>query len=163
MESLRSIAPVDGQVLLDQLEHRWRHPRCPPSLYVLTCTLCAPDRGALVADDGNFVQELFCTKVGQAKRTVAARFPAYKREVLGGVSILEGSQTLRVMIYGDGSAMLLERKIQQFAKKIGSRAEVVEQGRVRYVGDETYVGVEMIDAICDFARLRERTNERSET
>jgi hypothetical protein len=32
LDGLRSIAPVDGQVLLDQLEHRWRHPLCSPSL-----------------------------------------------------------------------------------------------------------------------------------
>jgi hypothetical protein len=154
LEALRRIAPFDGKILLDQLEHRWKHPDCPPSLYVLTCTLCAPDRGALLDHDANLVQELVCTKVGQAKRTVAARFPAYKTQVLGGVRISEGSQSLRVMIYGDGSAMPLEREIQQFARNVGSRAEVAENGAVRYVGDETYVGVEMADAICAFARQR---------
>jgi hypothetical protein len=59
------------------------------------------------------------------------------------------------MIYGDGSAMLLEREIQQFAGDIGSRAQVVEEAGVRYVGNETYVGIEMADAICTFARHRE--------
>jgi hypothetical protein len=109
----------------------------------------------LVAFDGSLVQELLCTKVGKAKRTVAARFPAYKTQVLGGVEIVGGTQTLRLMIYGDGSAMLLEREIQQFAGDIGSRAQVVEEAGVRYVGNETYVGIEMADAICTFARHRE--------
>lgn len=158
LDSLRSIAPVDGQVLLDQLEHRWRHPLCSPSLYVLTCRLYAPDRGTLVADSANPVQELLCTKVGQARHTVAARIAAYKTQVLGGVSIAEGSQDLRVVIYGDGSTMLSEREIKEVAKNIGSRAEVVEEaGLRRRVGAETYVGVEIIDAICALARQRERT------
>jgi hypothetical protein len=156
LEGLRGIAPVDGQVLLDQLEYRWRHPYCPPSLYVMTCTLRAADKQTLVADAANPVRELRCTKVGQAKRTVAARIEAYKRELLGGVGIAEGSQSLRVVIYGDGAAMLLEHEIQDFARGIGSRAEVVEEPGARYVGDETYVGVNMIGAICAFARQHER-------
>ena len=45
-ERLRTGAPADGQVLLDQLEHRWRHPDCLPALYLITCTLEAPNRGA---------------------------------------------------------------------------------------------------------------------
>jgi hypothetical protein len=49
LEGLRDVAPADGHVLLDQVEHRWRHPHCPPSLYVLALTLCAPDGGGLVA------------------------------------------------------------------------------------------------------------------
>jgi hypothetical protein len=155
LEALNGIAPVESQGLLDQLDHRWRHPHSPASLYVLACTLRAPERGALVDETGKFVQELRCTKVGQAKRTVAARLPAYKTEVLGGVEIVERSQNLRVVIYGDGSAMLLEREIQEVAKRIGSRAQVVEEDRARYVGNETYVGVEMIGAICAFARKRE--------
>jgi hypothetical protein len=155
LEALSNIAPREGQGLLDQLEHRWRHPHSPASLYVLACTLRAPEQGALVDDTGKFVQELLCTKVGQAKRTVAARLPAYKTEVLGGVEIVEHSQNLRVVIYEDGSAMLLEREIQEVAKRIGSRAQVVEEDRARYVGNETYVGVEMIDVICAFARKRE--------
>ena len=53
--------------------------------------------------------------------------------------------------------MLLEPEIQEAARDIGSRAQVVEEAGVRYVGDETYVGVEMIDALCAFARQRERT------
>ncbi len=158
MESLRGDAPTDGQVLLDQLDHRWRHPDCPACLYVLTCTLCAPDHGALVDDAGRLVQELLCTKVGRAKRAVAARIAGYKTDVLGGVSILEGSPTLRVVIYGDDAAMLLEHEVLQVAENNGSRAEVVEQAGVRRgVGSETYVGVGMIDAICAFAREREST------
>jgi hypothetical protein len=149
---LRGVAPVDGHVLLDQLDHRWRHPDCPASLYVLALRLRAPDRGALVAENGQLVQELLCTKVGQAKRTLAARIAAYKSQLLGGVRISAGSQSLRVVIYGDSSAMLLEREIQQVARSRGSRAQVVNEGDVGNVGDETYAGVEIIDAICAFAR-----------
>jgi hypothetical protein len=89
LESLRTTAREEGQVLLDQLDHRWRHPHCPACLYVLTCTLLAPDRGALVAATGELVQKLPCTKVGQAKRTVAARIDAYKSEPLGGLEIAD--------------------------------------------------------------------------
>jgi hypothetical protein len=143
-------------VLLDQLDHRWRHPHCPACLYVLTCTLLAPDRGALVAATGELVQKLPCTKVGQAKRTVAARIDAYKSEPLGGLEIAEGSPTLRIVIYGDGSAMLVERDLHKFARSIGSRVEVVEEDGRRHFhrSDETYVGVEMIDALCAFAQER---------
>lgn len=158
MESLRGVVPTDGQVLLDQLKHRWRHPDCPPCLYVLTCTLCAPEHGALIDDAGKLVEKLLCTKVGQAKRAVAARIEGYKRDVLGGVSILEGSATLRIVIYGDGAAMLLEHEVQQVAKNNGSHAEVVEQSGVRRrVGSETYVGLGMVDDICAFARERVST------
>lgn len=66
LERLRSIAPAEGSVLLDQLEHRWRHPDCPPSLYVVTCTLSAPEGGAMVAGAAESVQELLCSKVGAA-------------------------------------------------------------------------------------------------
>lgn len=156
LEGLREIAPPETVGLLDQLEHRWEHPHCPPALYALTCTLRAPDQGALVSDSGELVQELLCTKVGQAKHTVAARITTYKTQVLGGVPIAVRSPTLRVVIYGDSSVMLLEGEIQAFARSIGSRAEVVQEGHMRYVGDETYVGVEMIDAICAFARQRGR-------
>jgi hypothetical protein len=155
IESLRGVVPTDGQVLLDQLEHRWRHPYCPPCLYVLTCTLRAPEHGVLLDAAGEPVEELLCTKVGQAKRAVAARIERYKSDVLGRVSILAGSPTLRIVIYGDGAAMLLEHEVQHVAKNHGLHAEVVEQSGVRRrVGDETYVGVGMIDAICAFARDR---------
>jgi hypothetical protein len=155
LESLRSIAPLAGQVLLDQIEHRWRHPLCLPSLYVLTCTLRAPARGSLVEDSANLAQEILCTKVGQARHTVAARMARYKTEVLGGVHIVEGSQNLRAVIFGDGPAMLLERDIKEVARNIGRRAEVADETGVRRrVGSETYVGVEIIDPICAFARQR---------
>jgi hypothetical protein len=155
MERLRGVVTTDGQVLLDQLEHRWRHPDCMACLYVLTCRLRAPKDWALVDDAGELVQELPCAKVGQAKRTVAARIERYKTDVLGKVAIVEGSPTLRIVIYGEDAAMPLEHEVQHVAKRNGSRAEVVEQGGVRrFVGSETYVGVGVIDAICDFARDR---------
>jgi len=158
LEGLRGIAPAEGLGLIDQLAHRWTYPDCPPCLYVLTCTLRAPDQGTLLDDADRPTQELVCTKVGQAKHTVAARLPSYKTDVLGGVSVVDGTPTLRVLIYGNGSAMLLEREIQQVARSHGSRAQVVDETGVRRrVGSETYVGAGMIDALCTFARERQST------
>jgi hypothetical protein len=155
---LRSIPPANGQVLLDQLEYRWEHPDCPPALYVLSLTLRAPEGGSLVDDVGNPVSQLVCTKVGQAKRTLAARFHAYTKQVLGGVPIVEGSQDLRVVIYGEGSTMPLERDIKAVARDIGTRAQkVIGEREPRPVGTETYVGVEIIDLICSFAWQRDRS------
>jgi hypothetical protein len=158
LEGLRRIAPAEGLGLIDQLAHRWTHPDCPPCLYVLTCTLRAPDRGTLLDDAARPVQELVCTKVGQARHTLAARLPRYKTDVLGGVSVVDGSPTLHVLVYGNGPVMLLEREIQQVARSHGSRAQVVDETGVRRrVGSETYVGVDMIDALCTFARERQST------
>jgi hypothetical protein len=158
LEALRGGAPPDLEALVDQLEHRWTHPACPPSLYVLTFTLCAPEGGALISHGGRLVSRLLCTKVGKAEHSVAARILRYRTEKLNRVSILKGSQALRVVIYGDGSAMLLEREVQQLARDNGSHAEVIEQAGVRRkVSPEAYVGAGMIDAICAFARERERT------
>lgn len=155
LEGLRRIAPAEGLVVIDQLAHRWAHPDCAPCLYVLTCRLRAPDQGALLDDAARPVQELVCTKVGRAKRTVAARLPRFKTDVLGGVSVVDGSPTLRVLVYGDGPAMLLERELQQVARSHGTRAQVVDEtGVQRRVGSETYVGVGMIDALCAFAQER---------
>jgi hypothetical protein len=102
------------------------------------------------------VSRLLCTKVGKAKHSVAARILRYRTEELNRVSILKRSQALRVTIYGDGSAMLLERHVQEFARANGSRAEVIEPTGVRRdVSPEAYVGAAMVDAICAFARERE--------
>jgi hypothetical protein len=138
--------------LVDQVEHRWLHPDSPKSLYVLTCTLLAPEGGALVAADGELVPELACTKVGEAKRTVAARLDIYKRQKLGGVVIGEGSLHLRALIYGEAPTMLRESEIQKVALSVAPRAEKVIDGlSVGYVGDETYVGVEAVEAVSSFA------------
>jgi hypothetical protein len=159
LELLRSTAPEEGQVLLDQLEHRWWQPTCPPALYVLTLTLSAPDGGALVAADGQRVQELVCTKVGQAKRTIAARIAAYKKQVLGGVPVATGSPTLRAAIYGDGDAMLLESEVQKASRAAAPRAAKAIAGQpLAYVGDETYVGLEALDAIRALARCHQETS-----
>jgi hypothetical protein len=91
LEDPRGIAPAEGRGVIDQLAHRWTHPDCPPCLYVLTCTLRASDRSALLDDAARPVPELACTKVGRAKRTVAARLPAFKTDVLGGVSVVDGA------------------------------------------------------------------------
>jgi hypothetical protein len=55
------------------------------------------------------------------------------------------------------SAMLLESEVQELARSIGSRAQVLDKGDVRYVGDETYLSVEMIRFLCAFARKHKRT------
>ena len=153
LEALRETAPEEGHVLLGQLEHRWRHPDCPPALYVLTLTLSAPQGVALVGGDGQHVQELVCTKVGEAKRTIAARIAAYKKQVLGGVPVATASLTLRAAIYGDGEAMLLESEVQKVARAAAPRAAKVVDGQgLAYIGDETYVGLDVVDAVRLFAR-----------
>jgi len=155
LENLRAAAPTATEGLVDQVEHRWRHPHCPKALYVLTCTLLAPDGGALVSADGELVPELVCTKVGEAKRTVAARLEIYTRQKLGGVVIADGSLALKVLIYGEAPTMLLERDVQAVARSVAPRAEKVSDGKsVGYVGDETYAGIEAVQAIASFARSR---------
>lgn len=153
LERLRTRAPDDALVLLDQLEHRWKYPACPPALYVLTCTLLAPDGGSVVDEDGRRREKLLCTKVGRAKRTVAPRIERYTWDRLGGLWPEPGGHTLRVVIYGDGSTMLLERQVQAVARDRGSRARAIDRdGALRRVGSETYAGVGLADAICAFAQ-----------
>ena len=92
-----------------------------------------------------------------AKRSIsiAARICGKKQRRLI-ESALEVTQALRVVaIYGDGSAMLLERHAQEFARANGSRAEVIEPTGVRReVSPEAYVGAAMVDGLV-FARERE--------
>jgi hypothetical protein len=108
---------------------------------------------ALIDEAGRRVRELACTKVGRAKHTVASRLPPYRRDVLGGVPIVDGSQTLRVVVYGSGPTMLLERDMQRVARCSGSRAEVVDEaGARRRVGSETYSGTGMVEELCSLAR-----------
>jgi hypothetical protein len=152
---LRSIASKAGRGLVDQLEHRWLHPDCPPALYVITYTLRAPAGEALVDEDERLVQELPCTKLGKAKRTVAARIERYTWDVVGGVSIADRSQDLRVLIYGHGPTMVHEREILKVARLNGSRAEVVNGRQLRRrVGSETYKGVDLVEALSTFVRER---------
>lgn len=158
---LRSIAPPESRALLDQLEHRWEHPDCPPALYVLSLTLRAPDGGSLIDGTGRPVKELRCTKLGEAKWTLAARFAAYKTDPLDKVPIVACSQELRVAIYGEGSTMPSEADIKAVAASSGTPVKWIDKdGRRSTVSGsrkESYVGVEIIDAICAFARQRERS------
>ena len=155
LERLQAIAPDGGRALLDQIEHRWTYPDCPPALYVLTCTLQAPPEAALVDDNGSLVQELRCTKVGKAKRTVAARLNRYMHDPLAGVPIVAGSHDLRLLVWGRGPSMILEREIQRVARQAGSSAMVVaESGPPRRVGPETFVGLVPIETLSTFARER---------
>ena len=120
----------------------------PALSYVVTFTLCAPEGGALVGRGGRHVPRLLCTKVGKAKHSVAARILRYRTEKLNRVCILKRSQVLRVAIYGDGSAMLLERDVHELARANGSRAEVIEPigERRDVVSPEAYAGAAMADA-----------------
>jgi hypothetical protein len=131
------------------------YPDCPPALYVLTCTLQAPNEAALVDESGSLVQQLRCTKVGKAKRTVAARLHRYMHDPLAGVPIVARSHSLRLLVWGHGSSMILEREIQSVARQAGSRAMVVaEGGPPRRVGPETFVGLGPIATLSTFARGR---------
>jgi hypothetical protein len=158
LECFRAIAPVNGQGLLDQLEHRWRHPDCLPAVYAMTCTLSVPPNWGLVAESGELVRELTCVKIGKAKRCVVARITTYNTEPINGVWPVEGSQKLRLLIYGDGPRMLSEASIKEVARRSGSYARVIDEtGYQRNVSPEVFVGGRVIDAICAFARERIRT------
>lgn len=155
MGELRKMAPAEGHVLLDELEHRWAHPQAPPSLYVVTCEVCVHHRFALVAGAKKLGQEALSTKVGQASRSLAPRLSAYEDKEIGGVSITRGSLALRVAIYGHGPTMVREGELKQFARKNGVLLERVDQGGARRpVTTESYAGVAMIEGICAFARER---------
>ena len=52
------------------------------------------------------------TKLGQAKRTLAARLPRYLVDPLHHVPIVKGSQKLRGVIFGEGDTMPSERDIK---------------------------------------------------
>ena len=159
LERLRAMSPGDGLVLLDQLEHRWRHPGCSPALYVLTCTLLAPENGFVLDTDGTKKEKLLCTKVGEAMRTVAPRIERYTWDKLGRLLPEQDSHDLRAVIYGDGDAMLAERQLHQVAEENGSKAMAVgPDGSHRQVGDETYVGVTVVGPICTFAREHANQN-----
>lgn len=155
MNELRKIAPADGQVLLDELEHRWAYPQAPPALYVVTCDVCVPQRFALVAGDEELGQEALSTKVGQASRSLAPRISRYCKEGIAGVSIPKGSLALRVVVYGHGPSMVREGELKQVAKKNGVRLERVDEGGERLpVTTETFAGDAMVDVISAFARER---------
>jgi hypothetical protein len=155
LRGLRDIAPYEASGLLDQIEHRWEHPHCPPALYVVTCTLRVPEGSRFVADSSGVASELPCAKLGQAKRTIAPRIARYTRDVLGGIEVVEGSQVLRVIVFGDGDAMLLERDLKRIAHGVSAQAMVSDaSGRRRSVGDETYVGHDIVDALAAYAESR---------
>jgi hypothetical protein len=155
LEGLRRIAPVNGRGLLDQLEFRWEHPDCKVALYVVTLTLSAPDGGALVGEAGEPMEVLPCIKVGKAMHSVAARISRYITQPLNRVPIARRSQSLRVVIYGDGLAMLSEGDIKEVARASGgSHPKVIDaRGREpRRVSPEAYVGTRVVNAIGTFAR-----------
>jgi hypothetical protein len=156
MQALRKMAPADGRVLLDELEHRWANHQAPPALYVLTCEVCVPDRCELVAGEEEFGQAALSTKVGKAGRSLAPRIVRYAEEGIKGVEIAKGSLALRVVIYGRGPAMMSERELKQVATKNATLLERVDEvGRRRAVTTESYAGVAIIKAVCAFARERE--------
>src|SRR4051812_3811848 len=107
LDRLRPGVPADGREVLAQLEHRWRHPKCSASLYVMTCAL-----EGVLDDGGHPAQAVVCTKVGEAKHTIAGRFQRYRTRTssermaerrppsIDNVRVAEGSQSLRILIYG---------------------------------------------------------------
>lgn len=179
LERLRSIARRRSHVLLGQLDYRWRNPDCSNSLYVLTVRLRAPNGGYLIAGGGKMVQddelvegaalvrELRCTKVGETSFSIAARMTEYLRKdaKIDKVPIVPGTQNLRVVIYGDRPpAMLMQRDVLKVASSYGGQAWWVDEaGKLRTVGDETYVGVKIVNHICAFAREHERQVRNTRT
>jgi hypothetical protein len=155
MGELRKLAPADGHVLLEELEHRWAYPQAPPSLYVVTSEVGVPHRFALVAGAEELGQEAHSTKVGRARRSLAPRVGQYDVRGFAGVSITKDSVALRVVIYGHGLSMVSEGELKQVARKNGTLLERVDEGGARRpVTTESYAGVAMIEAICAFARGR---------
>jgi hypothetical protein len=143
----------DGQVFLDELEHRWDNPDAPPTLYVLTCKVGVHHRSVLVAGDTKLGQEALSTKIGETRRSLAPRIRGYHDGGFRGVSILSGSLVLRVVIYGVGSSMVCERELRRFAKENGTPVEWIDNGDVRRrVSSESFDGDGMIEAICTYAR-----------
>jgi hypothetical protein len=156
MAILRRFAPVEATAVVEQLEHRWAHPNCPKALYALTCSLRPRgEGGALLDNDGTHVQELLCTKVGSAKNTIADRLMLYRKkgEPLGGADVVPGSQVLRMVVYGRGPAMIVERQLQHLARGHATRAQRVDAaGKVDDVGSETFIGSEVLATLQRFAR-----------
>jgi hypothetical protein len=58
--------------------------------------------------------------------------------------------------YDNPARPRMEHEFLEVARSIGSRVDVVEEDGRRHFhrSDETYVGVEMIDALCAFAHER---------
>ncbi len=152
MDVLRKMAPADGHVLLDDLEHRWDDPDAPPALYVVTCEVCVHQSFTLFAGAEALGQAALTSKVGQASRSLAPRIVVYQEAEIRGVSITPGSLALRVAIYGHGPSMVSEGELKQVAKKNGMLLERVhESGARRPVTTESYAGDAIIEAIYAYA------------
>lgn len=156
IEALRIEAPREGRVLVDEIEHRWRYPDAPPTLYVLTCEMAAEDGSILASKSSDLGPTAASTKVGQAKRSLAPRLSPYVRQgIINRVSIAEDSLALRIVIYGDGPAMVLEPELLEEAAKQGKPLRLVDQhGGRRRVGRESFVDVKMVAALGTFACAR---------
>jgi hypothetical protein len=166
----RAAGGPGGSAVLAQLEYRWRNPDASSSLYAITLTLRAPEGTSLVAqgskavengrlvEGAKLVKELRCTKIGETSFSVARRMETYAdpNEPLGGVTVLAGSQNLRIVIYGEGALMPSQREMKEEAVRHGAaRAWWVDEfGGVRPVGSETYVGVKIIRPLCAFVAER---------
>jgi hypothetical protein len=76
--------------------------------------------------------------------------------IINRVSIAEDSLALRVVIYGAGPAMMREPVLLKEAARLSARLELVDEQKVarRWVGRESFVGVEMVAALATFARER---------
>jgi hypothetical protein len=160
--ALTEMAPVDGQVLLADLKHRWAKPQAPPTLYALTCELRADASCVFTAGGESLGRKVTCTKVGRATRSLAGRLAEYAgRQILGGVPITPGSLVLRAVIYGHGGSMLTERDLKRVAAANGLPLQRIDKTGGRLPGSsEAYVGSAIVEAICGFGRERASARPR---
>jgi hypothetical protein len=113
---LREAAPSGAQVLIDELVHRWVFPTAPPSLYVLECSA-----SFVTPNNGESADPFEMTKIGQAARSLAPRFTGYTDVGMTDLFVVPESISLRVLIYGHGSAMPIESEMKQAAARQGAK------------------------------------------
>lgn len=156
LAALRHEAPTEGQVLLDELEHRWSYPDAPPALYLLTCEARAHDGFTFMAGDRTLGLSSPITKLGEAKRSLAGRLARYAAQMgMKRVAFTDGSLVLRVAIFGRGSRMIQEREVKEIAKRTGTVLHHMHETGLRSrIGNESFVGESIIEPICALAAQR---------
>ncbi len=152
INALRATAPTGSEALLDELEHRWSYPDAPPGLYVLTFDLSV-DEGFFVAGEENLGRRVSSTKVGRAKRSLVGRLALYDEKGIGrGMTIPDGSLTLRVAIFGHGPAMITESEL---TKEASLHARPLRRtGGDGRVTSESYEGSAAVEPLGRFAQRR---------
>jgi hypothetical protein len=156
VEVLRKAAPANGQVLLDELQHRWAYPSAAPALYALTCEVCVPADLVLIGATEELGRTTASTKIGKAARSLAPRLVRYDEEGIAGVHLTKGSLVLRLVVYGHGQSMIREGELKQVASRNAPVLERADElGNRRQVTTESYAGAEVVNAICAYARGHE--------